>query len=177
MTQLRADARRNLDRVLAAAAEAFAEGGPGVSVDEIARRAGVGHATVFRRFPTKDALIAAVVEARLAELALLAEAALARDDVGAAFEDFVWQVAELHARDRGLHDCLARGGELPGSAALHEAGSRLVARAQAAGAVRTDVTPDDVEALLGAAIKAAPPDRWRRHVEVVLAGLAAPGVD
>jgi AcrR family transcriptional regulator len=65
MTVLRADAQRNLNRVLEAATEAFAEFGADVSVDEIARRAGVGHATVFRRFPTKEALIAAVVLARV----------------------------------------------------------------------------------------------------------------
>src|SRR5260370_39755037 len=73
MTTLRADAQRNLDRLLQAAGECFAESGLDASVDEIARRAGVGHGTVFRRFPTKDALIAAVIDANVRELTVVAE--------------------------------------------------------------------------------------------------------
>ena len=65
MVELRSDARRNLERVLDAAAEVFAASGPDASVDEIAKRAGVGHATVFRRFPTKDYLMFAVIERRV----------------------------------------------------------------------------------------------------------------
>src|SRR3954470_9233269 len=76
VTPLRADAQRNLSRVLDAAAAAFTDRGPDVSVDEIARRAGVGHATVFRRFPTKEALLAAVVEEHVDALLALARAAL-----------------------------------------------------------------------------------------------------
>ena len=108
VTPLRADAQRNLTRVLDAATEAFAEHGPDVSVDEIARRAGVGHATVFRRFPTKEALVAAVVENHVADLLALARAALDEDDPGAAFTGFVWQAAELHASRRGLFECEGR---------------------------------------------------------------------
>src|SRR5580704_13219295 len=102
MAALRADAQQNLGRVLQAAAEAFAEHGPDVSVDEIARRAGVGHGTVFRRFPTRDALVAAVIDARLRSFAASAERLLEEPDAGAAFEQFVWQIAELHSRDRAL---------------------------------------------------------------------------
>ena len=89
MVELRADAQRNLGRVLEAAAEVFAERGPAASVDEIARRAGVGHGTVFRRFPTKDALMYAVIERHVAQLSAMAEEALASDDPGEAFFDFV----------------------------------------------------------------------------------------
>ena len=113
MAALRADAQRNLDRVLVAASEAFAASGPNASVDEIARRAGVGHGTVFRRFPNKEALIAAVVCERLRELADRAEALLAEPEAGAAFERFVWQVAELHARDRTLFEGGPLCGEVP----------------------------------------------------------------
>ena len=70
---LRADAQRNLERVLDAATEAFAASGPDVSVHEIAARAGVGHATVFRRFPTKDDLMLAVIERRVEEIAAIFE--------------------------------------------------------------------------------------------------------
>src|SRR5439155_17386609 len=84
VTVLRADARRNLDRILEAAADAFAELGPDVTIDEIARRAGVGHGTVFRRFPTKDALRAAVIRVRLDEMLVHAAALLDEPDAGAA---------------------------------------------------------------------------------------------
>lgn len=174
MTVLRADAQRNLNRVLEAAAEAFAERGPDVSVDEIARRAGVGHATVFRRFLTKDALIRAVVQDRLEQLADLAHAALASDDAGAAFTEFVWAAMELHARDRGLFECLDRCVKEEKSREIEALTKRIVARAQKAGAVRRDVNPSDIPALFGAVLAAAPADQWRRHVEVVLDGLRPP---
>ncbi len=174
MTPLRADAQRNLGRVLDAAAEAFAEYGPDVSVDEIARRAGVGHATVFRRFPTKDSLMAAVVHERVAAVGRLAEAALAAPDAGAAFVDFVWSAAELQVQDRGLYECYGRCLESPEVAALQQAVSEVVARAQAAGALRRDFDGRDVPLLVGAAIKAAPAGQWRRYVEVVLDGLRPP---
>jgi AcrR family transcriptional regulator len=168
---LRADAQRNLGRVLEAAAEVFAERGPEASVDEIARRAGVGHATVFRRFPTKDALIAAVALERIRELLAVAEAALADDDAAAGFDAFMWRAAELHARNRRLFECFDRCVEDPEVAELHELGARVVERAQAAGAVRRDVTPADVEVLFGSALRSAPPGQWRRYAEVVLDGL------
>jgi AcrR family transcriptional regulator len=168
---LRADAQRNLGRVLDAAAEVFAERGPDVSMDEIARRAGVGHATVFRRFPNKEALIEAVLNERLGELTAAAEAALSDPDAGEALTRFVWHAGELQARDRSLHDCYGRCAHSTRIAELEEAVARLVSRAQDAGAVRSDIEPGDVRSLLGAAIKAAPRDQWRRYVEVVLDGL------
>ena len=181
MAALRADAQRNLDRVLVAAAEAFAASGPNVSVDEIARRAGVGHGTVFRRFPNKEALIAAVVCERLGELADLAEALLAEPEAGPAFERFVWQVAELHARDRTLFEGAPLCGEIPEVAAakarLHGLVAELVGRAQREGSLRHDIEPDDVSVLVGSAIlgaaQARDRDAWRRYVDVVLAGLRA----
>jgi AcrR family transcriptional regulator len=174
MTALRADAQRNLTRVLEAAAEAFNECGPDVSVDEIARRAGVGHATVFRRFPTKDALIRAVVRQRLDELAAVAETAAAAADPGEAFTDFVWAAMELHARDRGLLECMDRcvkDEKIQEIVALTE---QIVIRAQQAGAIRRDISPGDVPSLIGAVMTAAPPDQWRRHMQVVLDGLRPP---
>jgi AcrR family transcriptional regulator len=170
---LRADAQRNLERVLDAATEAFTASGPEASIDEIARRAGVGHATVFRRFPTKDALMFAVVERRVAEIRALAEEALASDDPGGAFFDFVWKVAELHAGARGLHECVLRCHEKPGAAELEQLSAKIVSRAQRAGAVRSDIKAGDVPALVRAALTAAPERQWRRYVEVVLDGLRA----
>jgi AcrR family transcriptional regulator len=172
--RLRADAQRNLGRVLEAAAEVFAERGPDASVDEIARRAGVGHATVFRRFPTKDALILAVVQERVRELAELAAAALADADAGAAFSDFVWAAAEVQARDHGLFACVDRCLETAEVGGLQDAVAELTARAQAVGAVRADLTADDVSTLIAAAMRAGPDGQWRRYVEIVLAGLRPP---
>ncbi|HEV8249836.1 MAG TPA: helix-turn-helix domain-containing protein [Gaiellaceae bacterium] len=171
MTTLRADAQRNLGRVLDAAAEVFAEQGPSASVDEIARRAGVGHATVFRRFPTKDALIRAVVDRRIAELNALADDALHAEDPGAAFTEFVWRAAELGAKDRGLDECFLRCADSPTLTTLRDAGTRITRRAQQAGALRTDIPAREVPELIRAAMRAAAPGQWRRNVQVVLDGL------
>lgn len=181
-TQLRADAQRNLERVLDAAAELFAERGCDVSVDEIARRAGVGHATVFRRFPTKDALISAVVSKQIRELIGFVETALAEEDAGEAFRSFVWHAGEMHARDRGLHEgytrCAMRD-VAEAKAELNALIDRLIERAQEAGALRKDVSADDVSTLVGTAIRgaygASDAELWRRYVGVVLDGLAARG--
>lgn len=179
--ELRADARRNLGLVLDAASEAFAELGPDVSIDEIARRAGVGHGTVFRRFPTKDALLAAVLARRLDALAAQAETLVAEGDPETAFEEFVWLAAESCRRDRAVFDGVPRCECFPevsgAQARIHACASALLERAQSAGALRDDVTAVDVEALIGSAMLAASradaPDAWRRYIGVVLAGLRA----
>lgn len=168
---LRADAQRNLERVLDAATQAFAASGPDASVDEIARLAGVGHATVFRRFPTKESLLAAVVARRIAELQALADEALTGPDPGKAFFEYAWKVAEVHASSRGLHQCLVACADPPGAAELKRTTARVVERAQQAGAVRGDVRPEDIPALLRAALTSAPPKQWRRYAAVVLDGL------
>ncbi|MHB8468265.1 MAG: TetR/AcrR family transcriptional regulator [Gaiellaceae bacterium] len=165
MTALRADAQRNLDRLLDAAAECFAERGVEASMDEIARRAGVGHGTVFRRFPTKEALLAAIVAKRAEELASAAVEALGDPDVGGAFTAFMRRLAELYARDRTLIDCLGRCGESAEVTVLVDVVRRLVRKAQRAGVVRRDVTADEVLALVPA-LSLSP--------EVILDGLRPP---
>jgi len=173
MVELRADARRNLERVLDAATEVFAASGPDASVDEIAKRAGVGHATVFRRFPTKDELMFAVIERRVEEMRAIAQESLASEDPGQAFFDFVHRVAELSMSTPGLHKCVVHCGEKPGAAELERVGDKIVSRAQRAGAVRRDVSPEDVRVLVRSALTGAPEGQWRRHLEVVLDGLRA----
>ena len=173
MTELRADARRNLERVLDAATEVFAASGPDASVDEIARLAGVGHGTVFRRFPTKDDLMYAVLERHFAQMRALAEEALASDDPGEAFFDFVRKVAELNMQTPGLHKCVVHCGEKPGAADLQDLVDRIVSRAQRAGAVRRDVEPGDVQLLVRSALIGSPAGQWRRYLAVVLDGLRA----
>lgn len=173
MTELRADARRNLERVLDAAQQVFAASGPDASIDEIARLAGVGHGTVFRRFPSKDDLMFAVIERHVAEMRTIAEAALAAADPGEAFFGFVHRVAELNMTTPGLHRCVVHCGDKPGAAELEKLVARIVSRAQAAGAVRRDVEPADVQLLVRSALTSAPPGQWRRYLDVVLDGLRA----
>lgn len=179
MTVLRADAQRNLDRILEAAADAFAEAGPDVTIDEIARRAGVGHGTVFRRFPTKDALRAAVIRARLEEMVASARELLGRSDAGAALEEFVWAGAEMCRRDRALFEGVEKCDGFADVAdlkrELHDTVDELIRRARRAGAIRSRLDGQDLGALVGAAIEASlhaeRPDAWRRYVQVVLDGL------
>jgi AcrR family transcriptional regulator len=173
MTELRADARRNLERVLDAATEVFAASGPDASIDEVARVAGVGHGTVFRRFPTKDDLMFAVIERHVEEMCAFAEEALAAADPGEAFFDFVWRLAELNMSTPGLHRCVVHCGDKPGAAELEKLADRIVSRAQRAGAVRRDVKAEDVRLLVRSALTNAPPGQWRRYLDVVLAGLRA----
>ena len=125
------------------------EVGPDASVAEVAERAGVGTATIFRRFPTKSDLIGAVVEAELKSLLGRVEAAVGGDDPGAALRDFVATAVESYVGDRCLCDTV--GGELferPRIAAvateLFEALDRLVRQAQKSGAIRKDVTAADI---------------------------------
>ena len=172
MTPLRADAQRNLERVLDAATEAFTASGPDASMDDIARLAGVGHATVFRRFPTKEALMLAVIGRRVEEIRAIAEEELASGDAAGAFERFVWRIGELHMGAPGLHDCVEHCGNKAGAAEIEPLAEKLVARAQRAGAIRRDLKPADVTRLVQAAMKSAPGKQWRRYVEVVLDGLS-----
>jgi AcrR family transcriptional regulator len=173
MTELRADARRNHARVLDAAEQAFGALGPDASIDEIARLAGVGHGTVFRRFPTKDDLMFAVIERHVEEMCRVAEEALAADDPGQAFFDFVWRLAELNMSTPGLHRCVVHCGDKPGAAELEKLADRIVSRAQRAGAVRRDVKAEDVRLLVRSALTNAPVGQWRRYLDVVLSGLRA----
>jgi AcrR family transcriptional regulator len=160
--KLRADAQRNLDRLLEAAGECFAEQGVDASIDEIARRAGVGHGTVFRRFPTKEALLAAILAGHMLELTGAAEASYAETDAGEAFERFVRKVAEAYGRNRVFIDAVKRCEAMPELDGLVDAVGRLLRRAQDAGAVRTDVTAEDVLALIPTA---------STYPEIVLDGL------
>src|SRR6478752_7568678 len=99
---LRADARRNRERVLAAAREAFAESGFGVPLDAIAARAGVGPGTVYRHFATKEALFEAVTLTRVRELVALARAGAAGRDPGAAFDALLERIADEAVAKRDL---------------------------------------------------------------------------
>lgn len=174
---LRADARRNRGRVLRAAREAFAQSGFGVPLDEIAARAGVGPGTVYRHFPTKEALFQAVIEARLTDLVADARARADSGDPGAAFFSFLARVGDEAAHKRDLSDAIDVPGPLRD--AMQDALGVLLHRAQRAGAVRGDVTTPELIALLKgmmagireASALAPDPARAGRFLAILAAGL------
>ena len=150
----RADARRNREAIVRAADDAFASGGPTVSMDEIAGAAGVGVGTLYRHFPTKEALFVAVVGHHLALLSEEVEALRDAADPGAAFYDLLGRMVQEATDKRDLLDALSRAGIDPSDGAadvkerLHEAVGALFARAKLAGAVRDDLTVDELLSLL-----------------------------
>jgi AcrR family transcriptional regulator len=158
---LRADARRNRARVLEAAGEAFAAEGPSVPLDEIARRAGVGAGTVYRHFPTKEALLHAVLTDRLVVLHAKALEALDAADPGPAFFAYFETMVSAADDKMDLAEALARQGIDVFAATrdvavpLKEAMGELLRRAQEAGAVRTDVGIDILHAVVVAAVSAS----------------------
>ncbi|QRY53556.1 TetR/AcrR family transcriptional regulator [Mycolicibacterium septicum] len=181
---MRADAARNRARVLEVAYETFAADGLSVPIDEIARRAGVGAGTIYRHFPTKDALFQAVIAERIRGVVdegrtLLADA----DPADALFMFLRSMVLQWGAADRGLVDALAGSG-IDVNTVVPEAEDEylavlgdLLAAGQKAGTVRRDVTVSDVKALLVGcqAMQAYNDDVAERVTSVVFDGLRAKG--
>lgn len=177
---MRADGRRNRQRVLDAAAALFAERGLRVQVEEVAQRAGVGVGTVCRNFPTKEALIETVLTRMYEELLEAVRGTLADDDAARGFTTFVTTVAEFQARHRVLAEEMATI-EMPASttqvkAALRGAVTEVVTRAQGAGAVRPDIGAADMSVLFAgiahaAALVDVDPVQQERYVQIVLDGL------
>ncbi|WP_432827111.1 TetR/AcrR family transcriptional regulator [Dactylosporangium sp. CA-092794] len=158
---LRADARRNRARVLEAAEAVFAAEGVGASTEAVAKRAGVGIGTVFRHFPTKEALLQAVLVERLRALAGHARVAARDEDAGRALFGFLEHVVAQSAAKNAFADALAGAGiDVAGAVGevrdeLYEAVDALVLRARAAGAVRADVGAAEVFGVLVGASHAA----------------------
>ena len=179
---LRADARRNRERILQAARIACAEHGASVQMDDVARLARVGVGTVYRHFPTKDALIEALVREKFLVTSENIRAALEIEDPWESFASALRRNAEVMAADAGLRDAMVRLGPavVHGGEAYEELvalAAQLVGRAQAAGVLRADVTVDDITALMGGLCMsmAHPALDWRRHLELLLDGLRARG--
>lgn len=182
---LRADARRNRARVLEAARAAFAAEGASVPLDEIARRAGLGAGTVYRHFPTKEALFEAVVHDRLRQLTEDGRALSADADPGEALFRFIERLVTEAALKRDLIDALNGAGvditvALAGVVGeLRAETGRLLARAQRAGAIRDDIDISDLMALLSGMIQATQPRPGRgieprRAIAVLCDGLRVP---
>jgi AcrR family transcriptional regulator len=177
---LRADARRNRERIVAAARVAFAEYGLDAQMDEIARRAELGVGTLYRHFPTKEALVAALVEARMSRMAELGREVLAGDgDPAADFERFIRSCAGQHIEDRALSQVISTQPtetfrQAAQDSGLLEVGAAVLERAQRAGAVRDDASVDDIGITmcgLGAVLESWGPPACERYVELLLAGL------
>ena len=182
---LRADAERNRRRLIEAAAELFREKGISVGLDEIARHAGVGVGTAYRRFPDKEVLIDALFDDRVEEIAGYAGEALQHDDPWEGFVQFFEQSARLHATDRSVKEVLF--GSPDQRRRVKRARSKvsplvalLVQRAQASGQMRSDVSVFDVplmQFVLGAFTDLqtpGQPDLWRRYLGLFLDGLRTP---
>lgn len=182
---LRADAERNRRRVLEVAQSVFAAEGLAVPIDEIARRAGLGVGTLYRHFPTKEALFAAIVVTRMEEVIADARALLEADAPADAFFDFLARMVEGWGQKKDFVDALASAGiDLKdirrAKHELHRQLGSLLERAQAAGEVRKDVSIQEVLALIGATFAAL--ERHgisakgsERMLAVIFDGLRAPG--
>jgi AcrR family transcriptional regulator len=182
---LRRDAQRNRDAILAAARQVFCDHGLEAPLEEIARQAGVGIGTLYRRFPSRvdllDAVLAETVQAHVAA----AEQALAVDDPWDGFVFYLEETCRLEAANRGLNDVM--GMRFPRATTLEAAKARLfdlvtrlVARAQESGQLRGDLTLEDLALvtwantrILQAGRAGGAPDAWRRHLAFLLDGFRA----
>ena len=177
--RLRADAARNRAAIVAVAREVFAEQGLEAPLEAIAARAGVGIATLYRRFPTREKLVAAALTEKVAEYAEAAERALAAGDPWDGFAGFVQRICELQVGDRGLSDLLSmtlsadeQVEQLRRTA--NDQVVTLIERAKAEGALREDFVGEDLVLLLIATAavmhvtQADAPGAWRRFVALAL---------
>jgi AcrR family transcriptional regulator len=176
---MRADARRNYERLLTAASAAFAErGADDVSLEEIARRAGVGIGTLYRHFPTRPALLEAVYREQVETLGALAGKLLAAESPSSALAEWMKAMVEFSATKRSLmRELMADSPFIPVCKTVISASSNaLLERAQRAGVARADVTGSDLSRMAHGLVMAAEfgkddPELLDRMVSVVLAGL------
>jgi len=179
---LRRDAALNREKILRAAREVFGQHGLRVTLDDVARHAGVGVGTVYRRFPDKETLVRALFEQDLGIRQASAERALAHPDPWEGFADFLMEMGADLAENRGLQEVIMlgshssepietmRGGMLPFLEAL-------IKRAQESGDLRAEITPSDIPVvvqMLSAAsqfTQGKRPEVWRRYFEIILNGI------
>jgi len=177
---LRADARRNRERILKAARAVFGDHGIDAQIDDVAKRAKVGVGTVYRHFPTKETLLDALVRERFEEIAGYAREALEREDAWEGFCELIWRAAEGNAVDRAFCEAVAFTDQ---SAVVEETGlerstQELIDRAKAQGRMREDASTMDVAITMcgaGSVMRTivGQPDVWRRYLTLMLDGLRA----
>jgi AcrR family transcriptional regulator len=180
---MRVDAERNRRKLIDAAHAVFAERGLDAGVDEVARAAGVGMGTLYRRFPTKDALVQAILDARFEALQAAFTEAAAADDAWDAFAGCALALARAIAEDRGFFEVVSQS-----DVRVEQARATLIAslepvveRAQRAGVVRRDVTAADLPSVCAVAARLPrtrlerEPEVWRRYLGIVLDGLRPDG--
>lgn len=183
---LRADAARNRERILLAAQRVFSEHGLEASVAEVAREAGVGKATVFRSYPTKEHLIAAIACDRIRWVENLVGQALEQPDAWIAFKDLLADLAHRHATDLTHLEGLARNTDAPlltdARKAANAALRRLMQKAKKQGAMRADATPEDIRTLFHGVTHAMSEEErhdvkaWARWAELFANAFRAEGV-
>jgi AcrR family transcriptional regulator len=181
---LRADARRNRQAVIDAASKLFTEQGLDAQMPDVARAANVGVGTVYRHFPTKDQLIAAIASQHFDRMAEKGREDLELADPWEGISDFIRFAIQIQADDRGLCEIMSSRPELMDTAAraagLPELCDKLVKRAQQSGQLRSDLDWEDVPMIacgIGHITQGGPPPsvgRWPRLVELILDGLRAP---
>lgn len=181
---LRRDARRNREKLLAAAAAVFAERGLDAPLEEIARQAGVSIGTLYNRFPTRSALIDVIFPEKIAAQLIAGDNALTCPDPWEGFVRYVETMCQAQAGDRGLNDALSM--RFPEAVNLEEMcargfeqAARIIERAQRHGSLRADFTHADLafitwsNARIVEATGAVAPNSWRRHLSFLLDGLRA----
>jgi AcrR family transcriptional regulator len=181
---MRADARRNRQRILEAAIAVFAECGSEAQIDDVARRADLGVGTIYRHFPTKEALLAELVRQKFRNLADGARGALEEDgEPFALLEALLRREGEMCAADATLQHALSGAGEREYAYAseeieeLYVLTAELLERARAAGTLRADIQPPDIGMLMcgvaSTVTSCAPGFDWRRHLDLVIEALRA----
>ena len=182
---LRADARRNREAVIAAAKKLFADEGLDAQMPDVAKAARVGVGTVYRHFPTKEDLIAALAAERFERLAEKARDAIAAEDPWEGLCDFIRFSAQIQADDRGLCEVMGSRPEVMEVSAyavgLDELAAEMVKRAKGSGKLRKDLEWRDIPMIACGLGRITPAEmgpaagRWPRLVEIVIDGLRAPG--
>jgi AcrR family transcriptional regulator len=180
---LRADARRNRERILESARAVFAQYGADAQIDDVARQAGVGVGTVYRHFPTKEALLVELLREKFRLFAVRGRDALEADgEPFAVLEDLLRRNAETASSDAAVQHALASAGEQIWMQAqaeqqeLVEVTEQLLARARQAGTLRQDVDANDIAMLMCgvcSTMGTKPGFDWRRHLELVIDALRA----
>jgi len=180
----RADAKRNRERILESARDAFAAHGADTQMDEVARLAGVGVGTVYRHFPTKESLLGELVRQKMTTMSVNTRAALERDgEPFAVFAETLLQNASIAAGDAAIQFAMLGAGEAvwdfagEAQAELIVLTDELMTRAQQAGTMRSDVSAIDIPMLMcgvcATMTHTKPHFDWRRHLELIVDSLRA----